>query len=80
MQLKVLSFLKKVWNIYFFTWTKHKLFLICSIKGSSHNNNETENYYFFVNKWFAKNEDDGQIVRELIATDENGRPLMELNG
>lgn len=34
-----------------------------------------ENYYFFVNRWFARDEDDKQIVRELIPTDEQGRPL-----
>ncbi|ESO97796.1 hypothetical protein LOTGIDRAFT_208950 [Lottia gigantea] len=36
---------------------------------------ETEDYWFFVDRWFAKNEDDGAIVRELIPTDEKGRPL-----
>ncbi|WAR01120.1 LOXH1-like protein, partial [Mya arenaria] len=36
---------------------------------------ETEDYWFLVNRWFARSEDDKQIVRELIPTDENGRPL-----
>lgn len=35
----------------------------------------TEDYWFFCNRWFARNEDDKKIVRELIATDENGKPL-----
>lgn len=35
----------------------------------------TEDYWFMCKKWFARNEDDGKIVRELIATDENGKPL-----
>ena len=39
------------------------------------NDQDEENYYFFVNKWFDKNEDDNQIVRELTPTDENGRPI-----
>ena len=30
------------------------------------------NYLFVVNRWFAKNEDDGQIVRELVPTDASG--------
>ena len=30
------------------------------------------NYMFVVNRWFAKNEDDGQIVRELVPTDASG--------
>ena len=36
---------------------------------------ETEDYWFFVDKWFAKSEGDKQIVRELIPTDKDGRPL-----
>ncbi|KAH3887386.1 hypothetical protein DPMN_011402, partial [Dreissena polymorpha] len=36
---------------------------------------ETEDYFFFVKRWFARSEDDKQIVRELIPTDESGRPL-----
>lgn len=38
-----------------------------------------EDYYFFVNRWFAKDEDDRQIVRELTPTDANGRPLANLD-
>ncbi|KAL5006870.1 hypothetical protein ScPMuIL_015676 [Solemya velum] len=34
-----------------------------------------ENYWFFVNRWFARSEDDGAIIRELLPTDETGRPL-----
>ena len=41
---------------------------------------ELENYYFVVNRWFAKDEDDKQIVRELVATDEHGNPLIEIEG
>ncbi|KAL3842214.1 hypothetical protein ACJMK2_020253, partial [Sinanodonta woodiana] len=36
---------------------------------------ETEDYWFFVKKWFAKSEGDKEIVRELIPTDEHGKPL-----
>lgn len=36
---------------------------------------ETEDYWFLVSRWFARSEDDKQIVRELIPTDEKGRPL-----
>ncbi|KAL4225451.1 Lipoxygenase y domain-containing protein 1 [Mactra antiquata] len=36
---------------------------------------ETEDYWFFVNRWFARSEDDKQIVRELIPTDEKGQPI-----
>jgi hypothetical protein len=39
---------------------------------------EMEDYWFFVNRWFAKDEDDKQIVRELTPTDESGRPLVTL--
>jgi hypothetical protein len=41
---------------------------------------ELEDYYFFVNRWFAKDEDDKQIIRELMPTDENGRQLVKLHG
>lgn len=46
----------------------------------SHEDGELENYYFYVNKWFAKDEDDGQIVRELVPTDEDGNVLIEIEG
>ena len=36
---------------------------------------ETEDYWFFCGQWFARSEGDKQIVRELIPTDEHGRPL-----
>ncbi|XP_076450682.1 LOW QUALITY PROTEIN: lipoxygenase homology domain-containing protein 1-like [Babylonia areolata] len=36
---------------------------------------DTEDYWFFVNQWFARSEGDGEIVREFIPTDEKGRPL-----
>ena len=36
---------------------------------------DTEDYWFFVNQWFARGEGDGEIVREFIPTDEKGRPL-----
>ncbi|XP_050409617.1 lipoxygenase homology domain-containing protein 1 [Patella vulgata] len=36
---------------------------------------DTEDYWFYVNRWFAKDEDDGAIVRELVPTDKQGRPL-----
>ncbi|XP_013416715.1 lipoxygenase homology domain-containing protein 1 isoform X2 [Lingula anatina] len=39
---------------------------------------ETEDYWFLCNRWFAKGEDDGQIVRELMATDEQGKPLHDM--
>ncbi|XP_078580092.1 lipoxygenase homology domain-containing protein 1-like isoform X2 [Branchiostoma floridae x Branchiostoma japonicum] len=34
-----------------------------------------EVYLFVANRWFAKDEDDKQIVRELVPTDESGKPL-----
>ena len=40
---------------------------------------EYEDYFFEVNRWFATDEDDKQIVRELIATDERGNPIIELD-
>lgn len=36
---------------------------------------ETEDYWFLVQQWFARSEGDKQIIRELIPTDEKGRPL-----
>ena len=36
---------------------------------------ETEDYWFVCNRWFAKSEDDGKIVRELLPTDEHGHNL-----
>lgn len=35
----------------------------------------TEDYWFFCNRWLARSEDDGKIIRELIASDEQGNPL-----
>ena len=35
----------------------------------------TEDYWFICKRWLARSEDDGKIVRELIATDEYGKPL-----
>jgi len=34
-----------------------------------------DTYHFICNRWLAKSEDDGQIVRELVPTDENGNPF-----
>ena len=36
---------------------------------------ETDDYWFFVNRWFDTSEDDGAIEREIIPTEENGHPL-----
>ena len=36
----------------------------------------TEDYWFICKRWLARSEDDGKIVRELIATDESGKPLV----
>ena len=36
---------------------------------------DTEDYWFVCNRWFAKGEDDGKIVRELLPTDEDGNPI-----
>lgn len=41
---------------------------------------DTDEYFFLVNKWFARDEDDKQIVREIVPTDERGRPLVVLDG
>ncbi len=35
------------------------------------------NFMFVCNRWFAKGEDDGQIVRELVPTDASGRRSRE---
>ena len=32
------------------------------------------NYLFVCNRWLARDEDDGQIVRELVPTDSSGKP------
>ncbi|XP_012940880.1 lipoxygenase homology domain-containing protein 1 [Aplysia californica] len=36
---------------------------------------DTEDYWFFVDQWFARGEGDKAIVRELIPTDKDGRSL-----
>lgn len=41
---------------------------------------ETEDYWFFVNRWFDTSEDDKAIERELMPTDEKGNPLHTLEG
>ena len=34
-----------------------------------------EDYWFVCKRWFAKDEDDHKIVRELLPTDEKGNAL-----
>uniref|UniRef100_H2ZAW6 PLAT domain-containing protein n=1 Tax=Ciona savignyi TaxID=51511 RepID=H2ZAW6_CIOSA len=41
------------------------------------NQSEVETYWFVCKRWFDKSEDDGQIIRELVPTDEAGRPIDE---
>jgi hypothetical protein len=41
---------------------------------------DIEEYNFFANQWFARDEGDKQIVRELISSDKNGRPLFDIEG
>ena len=36
---------------------------------------DTEDYWFFVDQWFSRSEGDKAIVRELTPTDKNGKPL-----
>ena len=36
---------------------------------------EVEEYWFVCGRWFAKGEDDGKIIRELLPTTEDGQPL-----
>lgn len=38
---------------------------------------ETTKYLFVCNRWLARSEDDGQIVRELVPTDEQGKVLRK---
>ncbi|XP_022094211.1 lipoxygenase homology domain-containing protein 1-like isoform X2 [Acanthaster planci] len=38
---------------------------------------ETTKYLFVCNRWLARSEDDGQIVRELVPTDESGNVLKK---
>lgn len=49
-------------------------------KESYKNDPQNEQIFFLVNKWFARDEDDGQIVREIVPTDSRGRPLVVLDG
>ena len=35
---------------------------------------DEHNYLFVCNRWLARDEDDGQIVRELVPVDSSGRP------
>lgn len=36
---------------------------------------ETEDYWFFVNQWFARGEEDAALQREYTPTDKDGKPL-----
>jgi hypothetical protein len=45
-----------------------------------YNGEETEDYWFFVNRWFDTSEDDKATERELMPTDEKGNPLHTLEG
>ncbi len=38
-------------------------------------NLEVEDYWFFCKRWLAKDEDDKETIRELIASDEQGKAL-----
>ncbi|KAH9519113.1 Lipoxygenase y domain-containing protein 1 [Bulinus truncatus] len=46
-----------------------------AVKEEDEEDIDIEEYWFFVNKWFAKGEGDKLIVRELVPTDKEGRPL-----
>ena len=35
---------------------------------------DDNNYLFVCNRWLARDEDDGQIVRELVPVDASGKP------
>lgn len=37
-------------------------------------NGDEYNYLFVCNRWLARDEDDGQIVRELVPMDASGKP------
>lgn len=39
---------------------------------------DIEEYFFKPNTWFARDEGDKEIVRELIALDRNGHPLLNI--
>ena len=41
---------------------------------------EIEDYFFPCNRWLARDEDDREIVRELLAYDLDGRPISGLEG
>lgn len=43
-------------------------------------NSDITEYWFFVNRWFDTSEDDKQIERELIPTDEKGNPIQSPTG
>ena len=36
---------------------------------------QIEEYWFICDRWLAKGEDDGKIVRELVPTDEKGNAI-----
>lgn len=43
--------------------------------GGKNDELEVEEYWFFCKRWLAKDEDDKETIRELIASDEQGRAL-----
>jgi hypothetical protein len=51
-------------------WMVHKV--VISKKNAK---NEIEKTIFVCNRWFDKKKDDNQIIRELVPTDESGKPL-----
>ncbi|XP_063957148.1 lipoxygenase homology domain-containing protein 1-like [Lytechinus pictus] len=46
-----------------------------SVSDGSNDPPETDKCIFICNRWLARSEDDGQIVRELVPTDEHGKLL-----
>ncbi|XP_074659812.1 lipoxygenase homology domain-containing protein 1-like [Tubulanus polymorphus] len=46
-----------------------------SVASSQRCEGDLEEYWFVANRWFAKGEDDGKIVRELLPTTPDGRQL-----
>ena len=70
--------LEKKWT----TLTLRKFAPIDSRQGStvSVDREEIEDYYFPCNRWLARDEDDREIVRELLACDQDGRPISGLEG
>lgn len=65
------------WQNFYFIYQRKSDLKTVQEEDEVYDGEETIDYWFYVNRWFASDEDDKQIIRELIPTDKDGKPLRK---